>query len=134
MCEKIINKNILIEIKNNIWNNISSSEEITLFNCFRKKYKKKILELKNILDLLEYNVIIKQKNINAQLNLNEEYLLYQKNEIKKNLNCCVICYDNKIDTVLVPCGHLFCNKCIENSSECYFCRSNIQIKQHMIYL
>ena len=34
----------------------------------------------------------------------------QLNNIK-----CQICYDTDIDTLIIPCGHTFCRKCIENS-------------------
>ena len=36
-----------------------------------------------------------------------------KKEETLNINMCTICYTNKINTCLNPCGHTFCDICIE---------------------
>jgi hypothetical protein len=57
------------------------------------------------------------------------------NSIKKEINpdlLCSICFENRVDTVLTPCGHTFCLECLGNTNECYSCRGTIQSK-HRIY-
>jgi hypothetical protein len=52
----------------------------------------------------------------------------------QHLPLCVVCYENAIDSVLVPCGHTFCSSCIKpvgllNRIACHICRTystNIQ--------
>ena len=49
-----------------------------------------------------------------------------KNKLKDE-TCC-ICYDKKIDRILIPCEHYFCSVCaekIEKSSKCPICRGEI---------
>ncbi|EFC47341.1 predicted protein [Naegleria gruberi] len=41
---------------------------------------------------------------------------------------CIICMDNKVDHVSVPCGHLFCLDCISNQVNCPTCRGKIESK------
>lgn len=57
-----------------------------------------------------------------------EKLKTEVNEIRSkrnNDNICSICYENKINICCNPCGHLYCNKCIQDSNNCYICRKNI---------
>jgi hypothetical protein len=42
-----------------------------------------------------------------------------------NDNNCPICYENKINSCCIPCGHTYCNKCIKNTDNCYICRRYI---------
>ena len=48
---------------------------------------------------------------------------HEKNNYKDMT--CQICFDKQVTRVLVPCGHLYCDQCIDNSFECYFCRKSI---------
>jgi hypothetical protein len=131
--DKIISKNLSVEIKNNSFIKLPASDEKLLFSCLKNKYKKQINEYKNILEVMEYNKIIRSKEFQEKTYNNNLVILNQEKDIKKNLNFCQICFDNKIDTVIVPCGHLFCLKCIESSNQCYFCRGTIEKKQRIIY-
>ncbi len=41
-------------------------------------------------------------------------------------NICSICFDRKINAVLIPCGHLgFCLECLKDVNKCPSCRTNI---------
>jgi hypothetical protein len=42
-----------------------------------------------------------------------------------NDNNCPICYENKINSCCIPCGHTYCDKCIKNTNNCYICRRYI---------
>ena len=35
---------------------------------------------------------------------------------------CKICFDSLIETILVPCGHCYCNNCSNNMDTCYICQ------------
>lgn len=133
MPDKVINKNINIEIINNKPRKISSEDEQIIYNLLKNKYKKKINEQKKILEILEYNKIIKQKELEDQYKNISIDIENQQKEIKKKLNYCQICFDNDINTVLVPCGHSYCSECIKDSNICFFCRANISKKQHIIF-
>ena len=39
---------------------------------------------------------------------------------------CQICFDKSISRLLIPCGHMYCEQCIDNNFECYFCRKSIE--------
>ena len=38
-----------------------------------------------------------------------------------------ICINNEIDRVVIPCGHTFCNKCLQKNSMNYRNNNNINI-------
>lgn len=65
--------------------------------------------------------IIEEPEMNDYLLLKEEI----KDIKSRNDNICSICYENNINTCCNPCGHLYCNKCIQNTNNCYICRKNI---------
>ncbi len=48
-------------------------------------------------------------------------------------NNCIICYDIMPEPVITPCGHLFCqdciNKCLSIKKECPMCKSEVKIEQ-----
>uniref|UniRef100_A0A6C0J6A6 RING-type domain-containing protein n=1 Tax=viral metagenome TaxID=1070528 RepID=A0A6C0J6A6_9ZZZZ len=58
----------------------------------------------------------------------EEYLKY--NESME----CNICMENNIDCVLVPCGHLYCSKCIVGIDICHQCRDRYSKIQKLFFI
>ena len=53
------------------------------------------------------------------------------NELKKELeekNKCSICFNNTISHCCNPCGHTYCNDCIDKTNNCYICRAIIHNK------
>ena len=53
------------------------------------------------------------------------------NELKKELeekNKCSICFNNTISHCCNPCGHTYCNDCINKTNNCYICRGIIHNK------
>lgn len=38
---------------------------------------------------------------------------------------CQICFANKKNMIMVPCGHMICNKCIPTLNNCFFCRTPV---------
>ena len=47
-------------------------------------------------------------------------------EVSRAERCCSICMDLPKDTVLVPCGHLYCRTCAASISTCAECRMGIE--------
>ena len=49
--------------------------------------------------------------------------------LNRNINpnlLCQICFENRINLVLTPCGHTFCNDCLtDNINQCFNCRKTI---------
>ena len=65
-------------------------------------------------------------------------LMKQMPEAKKMLNAtehtCSVCYEAQLNTVVIPCGHMFCNGCVEKSQQsCPMCRTHIERKVKMRY-
>ena len=80
--------------------------------------KKSVLEsLDNAIDSLNVKKKILEKNIK-----DNETIIKSKNKLE-----CSICMSNTINSVIIPCGHTFCNECIqsEENSNCYICRRKI---------
>lgn len=47
---------------------------------------------------------------------------------------CSICMENPVETVIIGCGHTFCNQCaIKQHIHCYICRSKIQSKVRLFF-
>ena len=75
------------------------------------------------------------------LNINEAFTKPYKVKIKglekeiqhlKEAQVCKICIDKKINTVLLPCGHLVsCNECAYSLNKCPMCRKLINSKSRI---
>jgi SNF2 family DNA or RNA helicase len=78
------------------------------YGMLLSKYKSIITESRFVLNTLE--------KINETIDIKED-------------NNCIICYDEMKDPILTPCGHLYCNRCInmclKMKPECPMCKSNI---------
>jgi len=58
------------------------------------------------------------------------YVVAKKKEEEKD-DCCKICMDRKVDTILIPCGHAFCSLCAFMAKDdpkkgCHVCRGKIE--------
>lgn len=49
-------------------------------------------------------------------------------------DCIICCTGAKIDTVLFPCAHAFCNQCMSMavSKKCFYCRSPYEFTVNLI--
>ena len=74
--------------------------------------------------LILINKMVKDK-VNSLDNRRKEYIEKIKKEINPDL-LCQICFSNRIDIILTPCGHTFCSDCIGDSKECFNCRGSIE--------
>lgn len=84
----------------------------------------------------KYNQILKTQNIN--LLHEKDQLLLQNTRLRTRLEQletplqCSICIDREIN-VTTQCGHLFCNICLANSTNCPRCRTPITTRQ-IVYI
>lgn len=116
--------------------NYLESGELFINNSQKKKILStlKSSKLKEI-EILDYSI----KNLQSQLIIlrkmiedKESILVKEKqqlvNSIKQDINpdiLCQICFENRVNTVLTPCGHTFCSKCLGNTPLCFNCRTPI---------
>lgn len=57
-----------------------------------------------------------------------ELILMRKNpETLESMPQCVICCDEPVMYTIIPCGHCFCQKCLQRQiSNCYVCRTHVR--------
>ncbi|OHS94690.1 hypothetical protein TRFO_39134 [Tritrichomonas foetus] len=60
------------------------------------------------------------------------------NESPDQSTTCAICYENPVNSYLIPCGHTLCKKCFlrcfHTSDQCPFCREqNVQVRRFVTY-
>lgn len=64
--------------------------------------------------------VLAKINANSNENINKNSM-----EISEE-NICKVCFENQIDTVIVPCGHIcICSKCSKDIGTCPICRNLI---------
>ena len=71
---------------------------------------------------------IRQNIINAL-----KLQLEDKTKIIDETNKCSICFNNTISHCCVPCGHTYCNECINKTNNCYICRGIIRNKIKLFF-
>jgi SNF2 family DNA or RNA helicase len=91
------------------------TEKIAALNKTNQAYKMLLGKYNTIISESKF-VLSTLDKINENLNFNEE-------------ENCIICYDTMTSPILTPCGHLFCNNCIQTclkmKPECPMCKSNV---------
>ena len=62
--------------------------------------------------------------------LRETYIEKIRREVNPDL-LCSICFERRINTILIPCGHTFCKDCLQsyNTKTCFICRDDIETLQ-----
>ena len=112
----IININKIIE-QNNKLLYINENQNKIINDLETMHYSPKLLEIRqNIINALKIQLEDKNKIIND--------LTIKNNETNK----CSICLDNIISYCCSPCGHTYCNDCINKTNNCYICRGIIRNK------
>lgn len=96
-----------------------------------KASKLKEIELLNYsINNLQTQLLIIQKMVSDKTNdienSKQEMIANLKKEINPDL-LCSICFENRINLVLTPCGHTFCDSCfnLKKNKECFTCRTNV---------
>ena len=69
-------------------------------------------------------------NLNNDIKTRTDKLLHAIDQLKgKNHKLCTVCYSSIPTHALMPCGHIYCEKCAQrglNRNKCFTCRQNIQ--------
>jgi DNA repair ATPase RecN len=81
------------------------------------------------------------EKISAKLNSLRSIIVAGLNEIVKpedsQKKMCPICFENEINTVLVPCGHTYCKPCSDmdrtRNAKCPQCRSQINARVKLFF-
>jgi hypothetical protein len=141
-------KNIL-EIPDKIENHINTLKKIYLFNDIESVESLNTLDEQITRYFKDVNVktiyIIRKKimdlegeteDISRKLNALRSLIVTGVNEIVKQENkekkMCPVCFDNEVNTALVPCGHTYCKGCSETDrsryAKCPQCRTQINAR------
>jgi hypothetical protein len=119
MISIIINIGIINKIieQNNKLLYINENQNKIINDLETMHYSPKLLEIRqNFINTLKIQLEDKNKIIND--------LTIKNNKTNK----CSICLDNTISHCCVPCGHTYCNDCIDKTNNCYICRGIIRNK------
>ena len=105
----------------------------------KSKFQKRKKKLINDCDTLNQSIFFLKamekkvgksiNNMNLILDKIKKQYIENKNQIE-----CAICMENKVEYVTVPCGHLYCSKCIDLVNNCFFCRNQITQIQKIYFL
>ena len=104
-----VSQTINITINNGLVSPLNNEEKKVIYKCLSYTKQQKLIDLDNAIKFQSLKHIIDKKDAYAEV----EY-------------CCKICLQNPIEVACIPCGHLFCKKCLSlNTNMCHFCRQNI---------
>jgi len=109
-----VNKTLILNIKNGKVKELSKENKSIIYRCLNYSKRKRLAELDTAIKLFSVNKIIDNKETIDKHNDNI---------------ICKVCFDNPITIACIPCGHLFCNKCIKSNKYCHICRQVIKYKQ-----
>ncbi len=140
---KKIKEKEIIDFLENKFSKIDKSLENKIFDIMKTK---KVMVLQNLdygIQNINTQYLCEKQKLDKLLEKKEHLHIYLQNckseylkELEKNVNpelLCQICYENRINLVLLPCGHTFCSKCLNDTvTQCFNCRSNIE-KRTKIY-
>ena len=100
-----------------------------------------LLQTENKINIEQFEVDIDEKinNLNNKLSNNniklsdfKKLVLICMGDEKIDYNLCNVCFANKINICINPCGHTFCSSCIEKMGlKCGMCRGKIAAKIKM---
>ena len=99
-----------------------------------KSIKNKKLKEIELLNYSINNLSIQNTILDKMISEKHSMLESTKREFIDNLNrnvnpelLCQICFDNRINLILTPCGHTFCDKCFtDDMNICFNCRNTVQ--------
>ena len=139
ICIKKKKKENELEILNFLENKFSKIDNELESKIFGILKNKKIMELNSLnygIETLKNNYIIEKKKLDEILEIkNNIYSFLKSNEkkykddLEKKVNpnyLCNICFDNRCDIVLSPCGHMYCHNCFKKENKiCHICRKPV---------
>ena len=131
--KNIENEIEILEFLENKFTNIDSKLEKKIAGVLKNKHIKELNNINFALENVKNTYLIEKKKLDELFKIKSNIGLYlksnenkYKDDIKKQINpdfLCNICYENRCNLVLNPCGHLFCDKCYTRSEKlCFICR------------
>jgi len=102
------------------------------------KYRAMTKSQEELMEILESSVLKKQRLIQKENEQTVAKLIRIKDEVsamvidlpKIMTNQCTICYSNRADTCIDPCGHVFCKSCSETynkkTKKCMVCKGKVK--------
>jgi hypothetical protein len=132
----IKNKNKELEILtflDNKFKYIDSNLKTKIYGVLKHKELTDLKDINYAIENLRTTYIIEKQKLNKLVSTKDnihKYLESVKNNYIKQLEHdinpelqCQICYDNRLNIVLNPCGHMFCNNCFSSDKNtCFNCR------------
>ena len=117
---------------------INKSDQKEILKSIKDSKLKEIELLNYSINNLQSQLLIIQKMVSDKTIDIENSKKEMINNLKRKINpdlLCSICYENRIDLVLTPCGHTFCSNCFDISKkfECYNCRTKVE-KGYTIFI
>jgi hypothetical protein len=117
----------------NKFSNIDNNLKKQLFGILKNKQIKELNNINFAIENIKNTALIEKKKLDELLEIKKNIGAYLKShetkyikELTKKVNpdfLCNICYENRCNLVLNPCGHIFCDKCYtSNEKLCYICR------------
>ncbi len=120
---------IRLSIIDKVQERIGGITELQANECFQplaeamEKYLEKIFD-DNMIDQ-QYNEILHAYR--RFLIFRELILMRRGPEMLESTPQCIICCDEPVLYTLVPCGHCFCQKCLQRQiGNCYVCRTQVK--------
>ena len=105
-------------------------------SLIKKSLKKRKLKEIELLNYSINNLSIQNTIIDKMISEKKEMLETTKQLFIENLNrnvnpdlLCGICFERRINLILTPCGHTFCDTCFDDQTdECFFCRNPVEAR------
>lgn len=108
-----------------------NESQIQLSEKAQHNYQDKI---QNIISNTNWHSLFeKAKEAWIPLSINRNALQELHNIIGGAMGC-RICFNNQVKTLLVPCGHVLCESCVERIDKCPFCHSSFYAKQSIYFM
>jgi hypothetical protein len=95
--------------------------------------KRILIIIKIFLNIYKQIFIILFLNIYDDDNENDANYHFSTKKEYNNDIICPICFENKINSCSISCGHTYCNTCIKKTNKCFICRKPID-KYIKIYI
>jgi len=124
----------------------TASKHMTNSEDLRIKYEETVLQIDKATKETREIIVSKRGVVEAELNslstklnrLREIISVGMQDLIKPddiNKKVCPVCFDREVNTVLVPCGHTYCEGCLQYGtySRCPQCRETIQRRIKMYF-
>lgn len=106
-----------------------------IYGVLKNKELTELSDINFAIENLRTTYIVERQQINKLLlvkdnihkylqSVKQDYISNLKKDINPELQC-QICFENRLDIVLNPCGHMFCNKCFGDNKNCFNCRKEV---------